>query len=43
MNNNRPMTEISVWRVFDVPANTLRNNDVVITAKQRHFDVITPK
>ena len=25
------------------PANTLRNNDVVITSKQRHFDVITSK
>ena len=25
------------------PADTLRNNDVVITSKRRHFDVITPK
>ena len=25
------------------PANTLRNNDVVITSKRRHFDVITSK
>ena len=27
----------------DIPANTLRNNDVVITSKRRHFDVITSK
>ena len=26
-----------------VPANTLRNNDVAITSKRRHFDVITSK
>ena len=25
------------------PADTLRNNDVVITSKQRHFDLITSK
>ena len=25
------------------PADTLRNNDVVITSKRRHFDVITSK
>ena len=25
------------------PANTLRNNDVVITSRRRHFDVITSK
>ena len=25
------------------PANTLRNNDVAITSKRRHFDVITSK
>ena len=28
---------------FNFPANTLRNNDVVIASKQRHFDVITSK
>ena len=26
-----------------IPADTLRNNDVVITSKRRHFDVITSK
>ena len=25
------------------PTDTLRNNDVVITSKRRHFDVITSK
>ena len=28
---------------LQIPANTLRNNDVVITSKRRHFDVITSK
>ena len=26
-----------------VPADTLRNNDVVITSKRRNFDIITSK
>ena len=26
-----------------IPADTLRNNDVVVTSKRRHFDVITSK
>ena len=30
-------------QICTVPANTLRNNDVVITSKRRHFDVITSK
>ena len=29
--------------VIQIPTDTLRNNDVVITSKQRHFDVITSK
>ena len=32
------------WRFPSAfPLNTWRNNDVVITSKQRHFDVITSK
>ena len=31
----------TAWRHH--PADTLRNNDVVITSKRRHFDVITSK
>ena len=33
----------SKWPYGDVPAHTLRNNDVVITPKRCHFDVITSK
>ena len=31
------------WKMWPCPADTLRNNDVVITSKRRHFDVITSK
>ena len=30
-------------QIESTPADTLRNNDVVITSKRRHFDVITSK
>ena len=30
-------------QTYNFPAHTLRNNDVVITSKRRHFDVITSK
>ena len=33
----------SVPRSYYNPANTLRNNNVVITSKRRHFDVTTSK
>ena len=33
----------SVRRSYYNPANTLRNNNVVITSKRRHFDVTTSK
>ena len=32
-----------VITLFHLPADTLRNNDVVITSKRGHFDVITSK
>ena len=32
-----------LWHLRSTPADTLRNNDVVITSKRRHFDVITSK
>ena len=31
------------WRMYAYPANTSRDNDVVITSQRRHFDVITSK
>ena len=36
-----PASSCSRWS--NNPADTLRNNDVVITSKRRHFDVITSK
>ena len=44
---SRPLVIVGICRgilyTSMCPANTLRNNDVVITSKRRHFDVITSK
>ena len=38
-----PAKKIIICNADAVPADTLRNNDVIITSKRRHFDVITSK
>ena len=37
------LVRVRVHSRWDIPADTLHNNDVVITPKRRHFDVITSK
>ena len=41
MDSRQVMDEKSSSITHSNPADTLRNNDVVITSKWRHFDVIT--
>ena len=43
LNATNRLIGVLPWNECNNPANTLRNNNVVITSKRRHFDVITSK